>query len=64
MFSSPGEETVNIVRIPVLKGDDRNPGGHFKEKPVGDYLMKPTCFEMISYCSSFFWLYSTFFSSK
>ncbi len=54
MFSSPGEETVNIVRIPVLKGDDRNPGGHFKEKPVGDYLMKPTCFEMISYCSSFF----------
>ena len=28
------------------------------------YFMNPTCFEMISTCSSFFLLYSTFFSSK
>lgn len=46
---------ISIVGIPLLRGDEQNPWGIFKGENLRfAYLMKPTCFEMISYCSSFF----------
>lgn len=46
---------ISIVWIPLLLGDEQNLRGIFKRENLRfAYLMKPTCFEMISYCSSFF----------
>ena len=46
---------ISIVWIPLLRGDEQNLRVIFKRENLRFvYLMKPTCFEMISYCSSFF----------